>query len=351
MRLRLLTSVAMLVLTFGVVESRAAAVPDLGAFGTATIDGQLSAGEWDGASSYDFTVTTLDGTTPATLFVMNDYQSVYLAVRVAASSLPYSSVSFEFDNHDVGALFLAGDDAIVLNSALGLFDDVRLENGNAPTDVEVGGTNDGAVAVTNDGQYSYYELSHPLNSGDPNDLAVAPGDTIGYLMNLVICGASCADTYLPPQEIGWHPARIHLYPWQPPVVDTTPPQLSVVASLTTLWPPNHHLVPVDVTITASDDSGVAPAVSLVEITSSEPDNGLGDGDTANDIQSPSATHLLLRAERRGGGAGRAYTATYRAVDGAGNVTFASVQIVVPTALGAPDHFGPAHRTARAPRGQ
>src|SRR5262245_34909496 len=122
MSLKVLTSVAFLVLTFGVVESRARAVPDLGAFGTATIDGQFAADEWDAAAQHDFTLSTSNGTTAATLFVMNDYQNLYLGVRVAAPSLDQSSVGFEFDNHDVGAFFLPGDDAIVLNAEYGLFD-------------------------------------------------------------------------------------------------------------------------------------------------------------------------------------------------------------------------------------
>lgn len=100
-----------------------------------------------------------------------------------------------------------------------------------------------------------------------------------------------------------------------------------------LWPPNHRLVPVDIQVTSADDSGAPPSISLLSVTSNEPDDGVGDGDTSGDVQGVSPgtadTHLLLRAERSGGGAGRVYTATYQAVDAKGNTTTASVQISVP----------------------
>ena len=111
------------------------------------------------------------------------------------------------------------------------------------------------------------------------------------------------------------------------VVDTTDPVVSVALSPTTLWPPNHRLVAITATASATDAcAGSLPAV-LESIVSSEPDNGLGDADTAGDIQGASIgtsdLAFQVRAERVGGGSGRTYTVTYRAVDPAGNDAEAS----------------------------
>jgi endo-1,4-beta-xylanase len=78
-------------------------------------------------------------------------------------------------------------------------------------------------------------------------------------------------------------------------------------------------------------------VRLVSITSNEPDNGLGDGDTGGDIQGAAFgtddREFFLRAERGGVGAGRTYTVTYSATDGSGNSTVRQAVVVVPHDLG------------------
>jgi hypothetical protein len=105
------------------------------------------------------------------------------------------------------------------------------------------------------------------------------------------------------------------------VVDPVPPEISVALDPAELWPPNHRMIDVDAIVTATDNCST-PAVELVSVTSSEPDNGEGDGDTINDIQGAdlgTADFLLqLRAERAGTGNGRTYTATYTATDSSGN---------------------------------
>lgn len=111
--------------------------------------------------------------------------------------------------------------------------------------------------------------------------------------------------------------------------DNEPPVVSVKASPGELWPPNHRLIPIDVQVSATDNKDPAPLITLEGITSSEPDNGMGDGDTAGDIIVGKNGLILLRAERNGSGPGRIYTITYRAVDTSGNVGFGSVEVVVP----------------------
>ena len=117
-------------------------------------------------------------------------------------------------------------------------------------------------------------------------------------------------------------------------VQQNPPAISVSLSPNSIWPPNHKMVNVAATITASSPSGHATTVTLVSVTSNEPDNGLGDGDTANDVQGVSAgtddRAFQVRAERSGGGSGRVYSATYRATDTVtGLSTTATATVVVP----------------------
>jgi len=68
---------------------------------------------------------------------------------------------------------------------------------------------------------------------------------------------------------------------------------------------------------------------MISATSSEPDNGLGDCDTANDIVINASGTISLRAERSGTGPGRVYSITYQATDIAGNSTTASATVTVP----------------------
>ena len=111
--------------------------------------------------------------------------------------------------------------------------------------------------------------------------------------------------------------------------DVEPPTVSIVMSPDTLWPPDHRMVQVSATISVSDACDSNPTVTLVSVTSNEPDDGAGDGNTTNDVQAVDADTLLLRAERAAGLSGRIYTATYVAVDASGN---ASEPVVVTVAV-------------------
>jgi len=110
-------------------------------------------------------------------------------------------------------------------------------------------------------------------------------------------------------------------------IDKTPPVISGLPTTPCiLWPPDHKLVQVAM-VTA--DGGLSGLVSLVVTgTSNEPENGLGDGDTAPDIVITGGT-VLLRAERSGTGTGRIYTITAIATDGAGNTMTTVTTCTVP----------------------
>ena len=117
-------------------------------------------------------------------------------------------------------------------------------------------------------------------------------------------------------------------------IDATPPALVCSSSPPSLWPANHKLVDVTTTVTVDGGvSGSAGAALLAVATSSEPDEGLGDGDAAKDIQGwelgTADTKGQLRAERSGKGNGRTYTLRYTGADGAGNTATCSVAVTVP----------------------
>ena len=103
------------------------------------------------------------------------------------------------------------------------------------------------------------------------------------------------------------------------VVDTRAPVINSVAALPpTLWPPNHKMVPVEVTVDVSDVCNAAPACRIISVASNEPVNALGDGNTSPDWNVTGALTVELRAERSGTGSGRVYTITVQCTDASGN---------------------------------
>lgn len=113
------------------------------------------------------------------------------------------------------------------------------------------------------------------------------------------------------------------------VNDTIAPELKVSVSPNTLWPPNHKYVTVRPATTVKDACVSSVNVELVSATSNEPGNGLGDGNTANDIVVNADGSISLRAERSGTGSGRIYSITYKATDTGGNTATAVAAVTVP----------------------
>jgi hypothetical protein len=112
--------------------------------------------------------------------------------------------------------------------------------------------------------------------------------------------------------------------------NTDPPVIrSVTASPNRLWPPNHKWVDVTVNVDATNPCDADITCTILEVTSNEPVNGTGDGNTAPDWMITGDTTLKLRAERSGGGSGRIYTIRYSCEDGSGNETEGTVEVLVP----------------------
>jgi hypothetical protein len=116
-----------------------------------------------------------------------------------------------------------------------------------------------------------------------------------------------------------------------PVVvnDTEPPTIhSIVATPTKLGPPNHKMIPVKLTVAATDNCQLS-STRVVEIKSNESTNGRGDGNTSPDWSLTGDLTLQLRAERSGTGNGRVYTVTVEAADLDGNKSRKAITVTVP----------------------
>lgn len=118
------------------------------------------------------------------------------------------------------------------------------------------------------------------------------------------------------------------------VVDTVPPVItSVSATPNSLWPPNHKMVPVKINATVTDACGPT-TWKIIRVTSNEPVNEGGSGNTAPDWKITGDHAVNLRAERSGRGDGRTYTITIQAVDAAGNLSqTATTTVNVPKSQG------------------
>jgi hypothetical protein len=106
------------------------------------------------------------------------------------------------------------------------------------------------------------------------------------------------------------------------VRDTTPPAItSIGARPSVLSPPNHKMVPVTISVTATDICDPNPKSKIIAVTSNEP--GAGQYQITGNLA------LNLQSERNGGGNGRVYTIAVQAMDASGNVTTKNVLVTVP----------------------
>ena len=114
------------------------------------------------------------------------------------------------------------------------------------------------------------------------------------------------------------------------VEDTAPPTInSLTVSPSTLWPPNHNIADVVVTVDVFDLCDTGASCQIVSVTSNEPDSGLGNGDRAGDIEITGDLTVRLRAERSGNGTGRIYTLVVECTDAQANTTQQSVTVTAP----------------------
>jgi hypothetical protein len=112
------------------------------------------------------------------------------------------------------------------------------------------------------------------------------------------------------------------------VTDTTPPTIqTLAASPNLLRSVSNVLLPVTISGTATDLVTPSPALSLLQVTSNEPDPSGNPGDLSPDfVLTPGSMIASLRAERFT--YVRVYTVTVQAADGSGNTSTATVPVRV-----------------------
>jgi subtilisin-like proprotein convertase family protein len=102
------------------------------------------------------------------------------------------------------------------------------------------------------------------------------------------------------------------------------------AAPNSLWPPNHTYTDITVSYSVADNCSTSGAISCsLSVTSNEPLNGTGDGDTSPDWQIVDNHHVKLRAERAGTGSGRVYAVKITCTDQAGRSSSQTVNVNVP----------------------
>jgi hypothetical protein len=167
----------------------------LSAFGTATVDGVISPGEY-GSSIGPIT----QGAYTFTIYETNDLENDYYAFTINDLTREDGDLlQIYFDNeddgvvpHDTGGNIDLYEDAIWVAGIDGTFYDRHYEMISGAFQAPPDSVSNGAAAVTWTPEQGYvYEMSHPLNSGDPRDYSLSPISTVGWgLMYDAYNGAS-----------------------------------------------------------------------------------------------------------------------------------------------------------------
>jgi len=172
----------------------ASAPPTLSAWCSAapTIDGTVGAAEWQNAAHAPIAI---GWTFVGDLWIMNDAENLYVAVKIADSSLTSADhLVVVFDNNNDG-IRATGDDNIQVDGN-SVFLDVYYTGTTPPAKLDTldGGTTDGEGGSSGSGGFNYFELKHPLDSADnAHDFSLSAGDTIGFMVEYIEASGYWAD--------------------------------------------------------------------------------------------------------------------------------------------------------------
>lgn len=198
---------------------------------------------------------------------------------------------------------------------------------------------DAGFVVSNEGTQNLAVSSVERTAGSPaftvlptpaTPLAIAPGVSAAFTVHYAPIAGPAQSAIIRVQSDDPQVPSVALAAsgW----LDATAPNItSVTAAPSFLWPPNHKMVSVTLSVAVTDncDSGVLGSCHIVAVSSNEPVDGIGDGNTAPDWQITGNLTVMLRAERAGGGTGRIYTIAVQCTDDAGNTASRSTIVRVP----------------------
>ena len=139
-----------------------------------TIDGKIDDSEW--ASAYKINFISKYG--ESTIYVMNDAKNLYIALKIRDTNLndiigQFDQIVIDFHTPDDFKAYGQGDDLIGLAPPRSFDDSHNLGQDQFSADRNI----DGEGAVTRIGDFNHFELRHPFNSGDPDDMALGAGGT------------------------------------------------------------------------------------------------------------------------------------------------------------------------------
>lgn len=112
------------------------------------------------------------------------------------------------------------------------------------------------------------------------------------------------------------------------VNDNQAPAVSCSIASSVLWPPNHNLINVGLTGSATDNCSGALSIQVTVFGDEDDEEATGDGTHSPDAKNIALNTLRLRSERKGDADGRVYLIVVKATDAAGNVGTCCRTVVV-----------------------
>jgi len=112
------------------------------------------------------------------------------------------------------------------------------------------------------------------------------------------------------------------------VEDTTAPEVTCSVETSRMWPPNHALISVGLSATATDNCDDDPEIGVKIYSDEDDEEKTGDGQHSADAQDIALETLRLRAERQGNSDGRVYLIVITGTDECGNTAVTCCTVTV-----------------------
>jgi hypothetical protein len=159
------------------------------AFGTPTIDGVRGVGEWSAATP----IPAFPAFPGSLIYVMDDAVNLYIALYMPDPTLDVLDHFWTRIDSQHDGIASLGDDEVIGGPFDYFFDSHFAGTFWALQDSHYDGVGDGGAIPGG----NFIEVSHPLNSGDPQDVFVYQGDTIGLCFFYALNGTLLGSTVFP----------------------------------------------------------------------------------------------------------------------------------------------------------